>query len=129
MKLKTHKQKFTIISLQTIPFQFTAVDKKEMDKRNKLFPDLFKLKALSRRIYVEHDIVQISKPMHAELSLETFGAKNYNVNELEIVCFRWKDGDVTLMSPDECKAKIVKEKSVVTTQTSGLINKSGYVLN
>ncbi|XP_048730562.2 uncharacterized protein LOC125647792 isoform X2 [Ostrea edulis] len=104
--------------------QFTAVDKEGMDERNKLYPDLFKLKALSRRMYIEHDILQISKSMLATLSLETIGAKNYNLKDLEIVCFRWKDGEVTLMSPEECSAQMVKGNTV-DTQTKGVVNKSG----
>lgn len=66
--------------------------------------------------------------MLATLSLETIGAKNYDLKDLEIVCFRWKDGEVTLMSPEECSAQMVKGNTV-DTQTKGVVNKSGFVLN
>ncbi|XP_061188268.1 uncharacterized protein LOC133196370 [Saccostrea echinata] len=110
---------------KTTSIQFSSVDKIGMDKRHKLFPDLFKLKAVSRRVYVEHDISS-SKSMLAELSLKVLG-ENHNLKDLEIVGFRWKDGDVSLMSKEECKAKKVG-KNTITLQTDGLVNKSGFSL-
>ncbi|XP_062584420.1 uncharacterized protein LOC134246143 [Saccostrea cucullata] len=110
---------------KTASIQFSSVDKKGMDKRHKLYPDLFKLKAVSRRVYVEHDISS-SKAITAELSLKVLG-ENINLKDLEVVGFRWKDGDVSLMSREECKAKKVGNNSI-SLQTDGLVNKSGFSL-